>query len=500
MATHKRDVPAAGSSQNPGFEINHKYLHFRRTKIVATIGPASSSYEMLKKLVDKGLNVARVNFSHGNPKDHVQLMARIRKAVAETGKSVAILADLCGPKIRTGRFKNDAVTLMDGSTVFITSRPVLGDEKLIVSQYRPLIKEVRPGHKILLDDGNLELEVVKQSGDLLEARVVRGGVLKNNKGMNLPDTKLAVSALTKKDKSDALYAIQGGADYIALSFVRRPEDILDLRKHLKRHGAETPVIAKIEKPEAIENIQQIMELADGIMVARGDLGVEMPPQKVPFIQNKLIQFANQYRKPVIVATQMLESMIEHGRPTRAEVTDVAGACMGGADAVMLSAETASGKFPYETLSMMDTILRETEAHQFFAMGGSFRKSGDVVKKQVQECLGIATAQLSRDLMARCIFVPTDSGYSARIISADRPAAPIIALTHSEAVRRKLNLLWGVYPHLAGKSPNVTEALKVGENIIRDELKLAGRGDYILMVSNVGSRHMGTNSIVVHQIA
>jgi pyruvate kinase len=236
------------------------------------------------------------------------------------------------------------------------------------------------------------------------------------------------------------------------------------------------------------------------MVARGDLGVEMPPQKVPLIQNKLIQLSNQDNKPVIVATQMLESMIDHSRPTRAEVTDVAGACLAGADAVMLSAETASGKYPYETLSMMDTILRETEAYQFFTMGGRFKKADEDVKGHVQEALGLATAQISRDLMVRCIFVPTHSGYSARFISANRPAAPIIALASSEAVRRKLNLQWGVYPYLATRDLNVTESLKMGEKIIRDELKLASKGDYIIMLSSMGPQHLGTNSVVVHQIS
>lgn len=488
-------------NKDPLFEmdLSHKYLHFRRTKIVATVGPATKSPKMLKKLIARGVDVIRINFSHGDSGDHVKTMRLIRKISARAGRSVAILADLCGPKIRVGMFRNDAVTLRDGSAVKITTASVLGDETLIPSQYKGLVKEARVGDAILLDDGNLELKVMGKSGGLLSARVVRGGVLKNKKGMNLPDTPISISALTKKDRSDLRYCVKGGADYIALSFVRSPKDILELRSALRRLKADTPIIAKIEKPEALANIRRIVSLSDGIMVARGDLGVELPTRKIPFIQSKLIAVANESNKPVIVATQMLESMIEHSRPTRAEVTDVSSACLAGTDAVMMSAETAAGKYPLEAFDTMDSILRETEAYQFFSQGGLFRRAGRDLNDKVEAALGTAAAQLSRDLMVRAVFVLTRSGYTARMIASDRPAAPIIALTTSERVAVSLNLVWGVYAHLIKKELKQDQYLAYGEKIIK-KMKLAAAKDHILMLSGVGGRGAHTNSIVVHRIS
>ncbi|MBA4386503.1 MAG: pyruvate kinase [Verrucomicrobia bacterium] len=480
-------------------DLDHKYLVYRRTKIVASIGPASDSPAMLRKLILQGMNVARINFSHGDPGHHLEVMRRIRSVAAGLGKTVAIMGDLCGPKIRVGMFAGDAVTLKDKTRVWITTRQVMGTAELIPSQYPGIVSEVRVGDPILLDDGNLELRVLRKSGDKIEAYVLRGGVLKNKKGMNLPETKLNISALTAKDKSDALYCIKGGVDYIALSFVRQPSDILDLRRHLKRHNADIPIIAKIEKPEALRNINGIMELVDGIMVARGDLGVELPTKKVPQIQNGLIQLANYHDKPVIVATQMLESMMEHSRPTRAEVSDVAGACMACADAVMLSGETAAGKYPAESVGTMDAILRETEAYQFFSKGGLFRRHTSPTTSTLLDAVGAATAQISRDLMARTIFVLTRSGATARIISSDRPAAPMFALTQSENVARRMNLLWGVYPFLVKKNLSMEEYLKQGERIIK-KLNLAKSGDYIIMLSGLTSGNPTTNSLVVHRVS
>jgi pyruvate kinase len=481
------------------FQIDHEDLYFRRTKIVATIGPASSSTKILTKLMEKGLNVARINFSHGDPDEHVRIIAKIRRIARATGHSVAILADLCGPKIRVGKFTGDAVMLKEHSIVTITVKPVLGTATIFQSQYKNLVKEIAVGHPILLDDGNLELKVTKKLSDAIEAKVIRGGVLKNNKGMNLPNTKLAISALTAKDKSDVLYCIKADVDYIALSFVRHAKDITELRTFLKRHKADIPIVAKIEKPEALANIAAILDTADAIMIARGDLGVELPPRKVPIIQNKLIKLANNANKPVIVATQMLESMIEHSRPTRAEVTDVSAACLAGADAVMLSAETASGRYPVETLDIMDSILRETEGYQFFALKGQF--GGDVhtcKDDSVEDAIGCATAQLSRDLMVRAIFVLTRTGESAQMISSDRPAAPIIALTQSDKIAHRLNLYWGIQPRVIHKDLTLSEYLQHGEEIIK-KIKLAKKGDYLLMISGLGGKNLKTNSIVVHQV-
>lgn len=481
------------------FNLDHKYLIFRRTKIVATLGPASSSPKLIERLIRHGLNVVRINFSHGEPLQHLATIKLVRSIAQKCGSNVAILGDLCGPKIRVGMFENDGVVLKDKTIVTITTKAVLGNERLIPSQYAGIVKEAKVGEQILLDDGNLELRIVKKYSDRLEAKVIHGGLLKNKKGMNLPDTIMKISALTTKDKDDALWCIKGGVDYIALSFVRRAQDITDLRNHLKLHGSDISIIAKIEKPEALGNIHSIIKLADGIMVARGDLGVELPPKKVPLIQNKLIQIAIQANKPVIVATQMLESMIEHSRPTRAEVTDVAGACIAGADAVMLSAETASGKYPFEAFDMMDSILRETEAYQFFTEGGEFRKARVQCTNAVEDALGVATAQLSRDLWVRSIFVLTRSGATARFISSDRPAAPIMAMTPFITVARRLNLLWGVYPHtVSKKNVDIDEYLRLGENIIK-KYKLAVKGDYVLMLSGLGDRNLSTNTVVVHQV-
>jgi pyruvate kinase len=316
--------------------------------------------------------------------------------------------------------------------------------------------------------------------------------------MNLPQTYLHVSALTEKDKRDVLFCIKAGVDYIALSFVRKPGDIVELKNLLKRCRADIPVIAKIEMPEALKNIRKIVALADGIMVARGDLGVELPAKKVPIIQNKLIQIASEHHKPVIVATQMLESMMNNARPTRAEVTDVAGACLAGADAAMLSGETAVGKYPVETFEAMDSILRETEAYQFFAQDGEFSKTIHSRDGHLYDAIGAATAQISRDLMVRCVFIYTASGYTAEIISSGRPSAPVIALTRSLAVARRLHLYWGVYPQLLKRNVSRTEHLAQGVRGLK-RLNLAKRGDYILMISGFSNKRGGTATVMVHQV-
>ncbi len=480
--------------------LKHKYLFFRRTKIVATIGPASSSAAMIRRLIKKGLNVARINFSHGRAEDHLRTIRLIRKVSAQLGLPVAVLGDLCGPKIRVGAFLNDAVTLREGANVTITVERVLGSETIIPCQYKGFAAEVKAGEHILLDDGNLELRVTGKSRGTVQARVLRGGVLRNNKGMNLPDTRLRVPALTAKDRKDVGYCIEGGVDYIALSFVRRSADIQDLKSLLARRKADIPVIAKIEKPEALENIDTILDAADGIMIARGDLGVELPAKKVPFVQSTLIEACISRRKPVIVATQMLESMMEHARPTRAEVTDVSAACLLGADAVMLSGETAAGKFPAEAVETMDAILRETESYQFFARKGRFRDAVKHHEEGVQDAVSAAIAQLSRDLMVRCIVAETRTGRTAFVVSSDRPSAPIIALTPSVPVLRRLELLWGVVPNLmAGRRFRVEKSIAFAEKFMMG-LKLAKSGDYLLMVRGIGYKRTDIQSITVHQMS
>ena len=479
--------------------LKHKYLYFRRTKIIATIGPSSSSPAMIRELIKKGLNVARINFSHGKAEDHLRTIRLIRKISNQLRMPVAILGDLCGPKIRVGAFKGGEAVLKERSTVVITVEPVIGDASLIPCQYKRLLAEIKVNDQVLLDDGNLELKVTGKARGCVQARVIRGGVLKNNKGMNLPDTVLNIPALTAKDRVDAKYCMQAKVDYIALSFVRKAQDILDLKGLLLRGKADIMVIAKIEKPEALENIHEIIAAADGIMIARGDLGVELPAKKVPFVQDKLIETCIEHRKPVIVATQMLESMLVHARPTRAEVTDVSAACLSGADAVMLSGETASGKYPVEAIEMMDAILRETESYRFFARNGLFRDPLPDRCKGVQDAVSSAIAQLSRDLMVRCIVVVTRTGHTASVIAADRPSAPIIVLIQSEHVLRRLQLLWGVVPILVSSRLEVDQRMAFAETFMK-KLKLANTGDYMLMVRGIGDKKADTQSITIRQMA
>jgi pyruvate kinase len=480
------------------FDLDHKPLYFRRTKIIATLGPSSDSDETITHLIKKGLDIIRINFSHGMAEDHVKLIKRIRAISKKLKIPVAVLGDLCGPKIRVGKFKNDSILLKEDSIVKITTKQILGEDGLICSQFANLTEDVFVKERILLDDGKLELKVIKKYDDIVEAKVIRGGILKNNKGMNLPDSKLKISALSDKDKSDVKYCIEAEVDYIALSFVQRPNDIKELKNLIADLHADIPIIAKIEKPEALENINEIINLADGIMIARGDLGVELPPQKVPIIQNRLIQMANEHNKPVIVATQMLESMIENSSPTRAEVTDVAGAVSAGADAVMLSGETAAGKYPKESFEIMDSIIRETETHEFFALGGAFKKYTDVNKNFVYTAIGSATALLSRDLQVRCVFVKTRSGFTARFVSSDRPAAPIIAFTESEKVQRRLKLFWGIHPMIYNPSIRFEKFILLTEKTIKG-LKLAKKDDFILIISSPGGITVFDNTIMVHQI-
>lgn len=480
-------------------DLNHKYLHFRRTKIVATLGPASSSLASIKGLIKRGLDVVRINFSHGTIEQHLQTIQTVREASVAMKKEVAILGDLCGPKIRVGKFKGGSVLLKDGQVVTLTVKAVLGEDGLIPCQYKGLVKEAQPGHQVLLDDGNLELKITEKKGDVLIAKVICGGILKDHKGLNLPDTAMSVPALTAKDRQDALACIKADVDYLALSFVRKPQDVMALKRIIQSHNSKISIIAKIEKPEALANIEGILEVSDGIMVARGDLGVEMAAKKVPFIQQTLIKACIEHKKPVIVATQMLESMIEHARPTRAEVTDVSSACLAGADAVMLSAETASGKHPMEALQSMDEILREAEAYQFFSLGGRFGEpSWDRHLDCVQDAINVAISQLSRDLHVKCIVVATRDGNTARNVAASRPAAPVLALTHNRTTLRKLQLVWGAVPMLVDEGLDARQSLSIAQRFMTSQ-GLASKGDHLLLVAGRGSMANETNSIALYEI-
>lgn len=460
-------------------------LKYRRTKIVATLGPASESAEVIERLIQAGVDVFRLNMSHGTHDSHRALYERARAVANKHGRRpTAILADLSGPKIRVGSFPDGGIDLDRGAKVTVTTRDVSGEPGLIPSQYEALADDVSAADRILLDDGNLELEVTSVDGSEVRCVVVTGGFLKNHKGMNLPGVELSTPSLTDKDRDDARFALELGVDFLALSFVRRAEDIRDLEQLMTAAGARAAVIAKIETPQALGNITGIMELSDGIMVARGDLGVELPPQAVPLVQSQLIDLAREHSKPVIIATQMLESMVTNPRPTRAEVSDVALAVRSGADAVMLSAESASGSYPSEAVGMMDTIARETEAYlwQQGAFGSLASKSDDE-PMAVPNALARSTAQLSRELAVRTILVISKSGTTAAIMSASRPAAPIVATSADPATCRMATLLWGVIPvHVSSEA--LSDPRSLSQQLAK-ELGFAEPGQKILLVRGFG---------------
>ncbi len=422
-------------------------LKWRRTKIVATLGPASNAETAIRRLLRAGVDVVRLNMSHGDHDGHRRLFARVRDIAAQLDRHVAILMDLCGPKIRVGRFREGMIQLRDGQRVVVTSRNVLGDAGLIPSQYRKLHKDVKKGERILLDDGNLELVVLSVKGTEVQCRVVHGGPLGDHKGMNLPDSHVSTPAFTDKDKADVQLAMELQADFVALSFVRSAADVKRLQRFMKRHGGEIPVVSKIERPEAVANIDEIIDQSYAIMVARGDLGIELPAEKVPLIQRELINKARRAHVPVIVATQMLESMITHSRPTRAEVGDVANAAETGTDAVMLSAETASGRYPLAAVQTMDRVLRETERHQwqegrFGSVVFGDRRKGDY---STREAIAHAAQTLCSDLKLQAMVIPTSSGTTARVLAAHRAIAPMVGVCDLPAICRRLSLHWGIVP-------------------------------------------------------
>jgi pyruvate kinase len=488
-------------------------LKRRRTKIVATLGPASRDREVVEKLIDAGVGVFRLNFSHGSHEEHSTTYRTVREAAERAGRHVAILGDLSGPKIRTGRFRGGGIDLAEGEEVTVTVRDVEGEPGLIPSAYGDLARDVEVGSRILLDDGNLEIRVESLAEPDLRCRVVSGGRLKDRKGMNLPGVKVSAPSLTPKDRDDAAFALELGVDLLALSFVRRPEDVEELRALVDASGARPGIVAKIEKPEALDRIEGILEVSDGIMVARGDLGVELPPEMVPIAQSQLVDQARARGKPVIIATQMLESMVHNPRPTRAEVTDVSAAVRSGTDAVMLSAETAAGDHPLRAVEIMDRVIRETEGYlwreaAFGSLVPGARQAGIPTdphdgpalerSRRVQEAVSKATGQLSRDLMVRAIVVFTRSGWSAGMVASARPQAPVVAVSPDAATCRRLALLWGVVPiHVEEVAIDSTELHGVSRRLVRD-MGLAQEGDHVLRVWGFDAdpkRNMPTMSVL-----
>ena len=461
-------------------------LKIRRTKIIATLGPASSEPNQIESLINVGVNIFRQNFSHGEHSYHKETYSKIRETAKELNKTVGVLADLCGPKIRTGKFKNDKVVLKNNQPIVVTTRDVIGTSDLVPSQYSELAKDVKAGDRILLADGTLEFLVKKVNGTEIECTVVYGGILGNHKGINLPGVNVSAPSLTKKDKADAKLALDLGVDFLALSFVRSASDIKDLKKLVDAHSNNAHIIAKIEKPEALDNADEILEAADGIMVARGDLGVELNPEQVPVAQHQLIDLARKKFKPVIVATQMLESMIENARPTRAEVTDVAYAVTLGTDAIMLSGETAVGAFPIDAVQMMDRIARQTESYLWAhdAYGSKVITDSSETAIPIWDAVANSMSQLAHDLRVRAVVVMSKSGMSAATMSSARPAAPIIVITKSADICQKILIHWGIVPVLSDE----TEKININELARKVVLEkgLATAGHKILLVQGFQS--------------
>jgi pyruvate kinase len=457
----------------------------RHSKIVCTIGPVTRSPRMIRKLMQAGMDVARLNFSHGTHEEHAESFSILRETAAGMKKPVAILVDLQGPKIRTGALAGGGAMLRAGQRFVITTAKVLGDSTRVNTTFYPMPRELKRGDRILLSDGLIELRVESTTPHEVICQVVNGGFLGENKGINLPGVKLRVPALTEKDRSDLRFALSQGADYIAVSFVRRPEDVLLAKALVKRAKKDTPIIAKLEKPEAIDNLEEIIRVADGVMVARGDLGVEMSPESVPVVQKNIIARARENRRPVITATQMLESMTENPRPTRAEASDVANAIFDGSDAVMLSAETATGKYPVEAVGMMARIIEEAEASI-----NEFPRPAGTERLKVAETVAELVCHASRELHMKVIAVFTHSGFTARLISRYRPLVPIVAFSPEVATRRRMALLWGVTPHSILDIKKIDALPAIAEKRLIEE-RLVKKGDVIGIVAGTPMGVRGT---------
>jgi pyruvate kinase len=467
----------------------------RRAKIVATLGPASNTEPVFRDLVRAGVDVVRLNFSHGSHEEKLALIQMIRKVSREEKKTLCILGDLQGPKIRTSELKDhQPVMLTAGQMLTITPREVPGTAALVGTTFKTLTENVDQGSRILLSDGLIELRVHKVVGDDVVCEIVNGGLLGENKGINLPGIPVRVPSLTEKDTEDLEFALKNGVDAIAVSFVRTAEDVTLVRNRVSAYGCETWIIAKLEKPQAIEHLDAILAVADGVMVARGDLGVEVPPEQVPSIQKHVIRRAAEFRKPVITATQMLESMIENLRPTRAEVSDVANAVYDGTDAVMLSGESAVGKYPVETVSMMARIVADAEYHIREQSRSEARERRRHLS--IAETICEATAHAADDLDLRAIALFTESGSTARLLSKYHTTKPIYALSPIEDTINRLNLLWGTTPIHCPKV-NTTEALVDLAEKMLEQYGYVRPGEVIAIVAGTRTKSGSTNFLRLH---
>ena len=468
----------------------------RRAKIICTIGPASNSEAMMRDLLRRGMDVARLNFSHGSHEEHANNIARLRRAAERERRTVCILQDLQGPKIRTGQLEgHESVLLKAGSVVTITPQNIPGTATRISTVFPDLAGEVSPGVRILLSDGLIELQVRSVRGKDVVCDVIHGGLLGEHKGINLPGIALSIPALTEKDRKDLEFGLKHGIDAVALSFVRTAADVRTAKKIVSSHGGDIPVIAKLEKPQAIDHLEEILEVADAVMVARGDLGVEMAPEKVPVIQKHVIRRAAAWRRPVITATQMLESMIENPRPTRAETSDVANAIFDGSDAVMLSAETASGQYPRESVSIMARIIVEAECNMRDFTQPRRRREHQQ-RLSVAETICESIAHAAEDLPMGAIAIFTETGNTARMISKHRPRSPIYAFTHVVPVVHRLNLFWGVHPVRCRQAHSAEQMVTMAEQALVRRGVLEP-GDVLGVVAGTRQASGSTNLMRLH---
>ncbi|MFN8952815.1 MAG: pyruvate kinase [Aphanizomenon sp.] len=465
----------------------------RRTKIVATIGPATSSPEMLKAIIEAGATTLRLNFSHGTHADHQRSIRLIRQTAFELNRPVAILQDLQGPKIRLGRFENGSIILAKGDRFILTNRPVEGTQEISCVTYNYLAEEVPVGANILLDDGKVEMvveEINREKGDL-HCRVTVPGKLSNNKGVNFPGVYLSIKAMTDKDREDLMFGLDQGVDWVALSFVRNPQDIIEIKELISSAGKNVPVVAKIEKHEAIEQMEAVLSLCDGVMVARGDLGVELPAEDVPVLQKRLIATANRLGIPIITATQMLDSMVSNPRPTRAEVSDVANAILDGTDAVMLSNETAVGSFPVEAVATMARIAERIEQEE--TLNTNSRLSRDN-RRSIPNAISQAVGQIAENLGAAAIMTLTQSGATARNVSKFRPKTPILAITPHVNVARQLQMVWGVRPLLVLELPSTGQTFQAAINVAQEK-NLLSEGDLVVMTAGTLQGVSGSTDLI-----
>jgi len=470
---------------------------FRKTKIICTIGPASDSEQMIEKLAMAGMNVARLNFSHGTYGQHAARIQAIRHVSSQLGLPLAILQDLPGPKVRTGELKEDKVWLKKGEELSLTNKKIIGDEHKVSVSLSSLPRDVNPGDTIFLSDGSIKLVVLGTTSSEIRCEIIIGGALTPRKGVNIPGVRLSASPVTDQDLSHLRFGIEHGVDFVALSFIGEAADVLKVKRFLQAQGADVPLIAKIEKQEAVDNIDEIIAEADGIMVARGDLGVEIPLRKVPLIQKQIISKCNRMGKPVIVATQMLESMVYSPYPTRAEVSDVANAILDGADAVMLSEETAVGGYPEEAALMMAKVALEAETALPYRR--ILSQKVETVIPQADDAISYAACQIAEQLGAVAIIAYTSSGSTAQRVAKYRPNVPILAITPKDSIMRKLVLYWGVYPYKVTEYATVEEVFQQGAELAI-QLGLAKKGDVAVVTAGVPFGVPGsTNMLKVQKI-